>query len=61
MKAIGRHVWRILFPRRIPSLRKPVNVIHPFFPPTQPAPQENRHVNPERFTEKTPTPGSANR
>jgi len=50
MKAIGRHFWRLLFPQRLPALRSPALVIHPFVPPHQ---KEKNHVQDQRPAEKT--------
>lgn len=62
MKAVGRHVWRLLFPQRIPSLRRRVIYITPYFPSAaQPTTKENRHAQPEQPAQKTSTSGSANR
>jgi len=58
MKAIGRHVWRLLFPQRLPALRRPALVIYPFVPPHQ---KEKNHVHQDqRPAEKTRKAGSAN-
>ena len=58
MKAIGRHMWRLLFPQRLPSLQRPVIVIQPFQPPST---KENHHVHPQRPDQKTREAGKANR
>jgi len=51
MKTVGRHFWRLLFPRRLPSLRSPALVIHPFVPLHQP--KEKNHVNDQLSAQKT--------
>jgi hypothetical protein len=58
MKAIGRHMWRLLFPRRLPTLRRPALVIQPYQPPS---PKEKHHVHTQRLDQKTRGAGSSHR